>query len=60
MIDMFMRNKDRTHFFYRQPRTQHPLFNFFTGNSHINKHSISMIADVITIAVAAGSDGGNE
>ena len=54
MIPMFMSHKNGFDFFYGKSQPLHPFFGFTTGYSAIHQHSLFVVADVITIAVAAG------
>jgi len=56
MISMFMGDEDGPDFPYGQTKPVNPSFRFPAGDSGIDQHGIMFIADIITIAVASGSE----
>jgi hypothetical protein len=59
MISMFMRDEDGPDFPHGQPKPANPSLRFPAGDAGIDQHGIMFIADIITIAVASGIQGGN-
>ena len=60
MIAVFMRDKNSFHFVHRQIKPLHSFFRFPAGDACINQYSLLVIANIITIAVAAGVQGSDE
>jgi hypothetical protein len=52
MIGMFVSDKNCFYFFDGKFKPLHSLFNFTTGNAHVNQDGLILISNVITVAVA--------
>ena len=59
MIGVLVRNKNSPHFFQGQSEPFHPPLGFTARYPGINKHGITLIADIIAVAVTARIKGGN-
>ena len=60
MIAMLVRDKDRLDPVDRQPETLQSLLRLPAGQAHIDEDGLPVIADIITVTVASGIEGGDK
>jgi hypothetical protein len=53
---MFMGNEDGPDFSHGQPKPTYPSLRFPAGDTCIDQHGFTFIADIIAIAVTSGSE----
>ena len=59
MINMFMRYKNGAHLAHTQPQPGHALLRFPARNARVHQDGVRIVADIITVSVAAGVQGSN-